>query len=426
MIRWFVYLLLIHHFFTSYVSCNNVVDKDLLSCLEKGTCGIKSLCSFAFTYQEACVPMTSDDVYRDNDTATRNTAPKPPPSTTRNNLGVVIKPDCSNDGTIEYTVEGNVMQLKNGLDKTLDYTWNVVGYAYDTKTDDMTARRFILSSYSTAFFDTGIPFRHTVRLEHGSQVINTELSSKRQCTTYEACQYLLKVCQSSFVFLNTQSLEPKLRCLQYSKACGFFDSGSSKDTSKRLPPFNSPSDEDEDEDEDDNKDENEKDSAVSLIPIARSESNQCITECIWTIYPKKYLPPLKTTVSESIDSLDLLRRIYLDLTTNLKDTSDKEFIDDKVNIFKTSDSDDSFDSMYYDSKGHRIHSDHSGNENSKTTAVALLATVIALMLLCFLCICLYKFKKRYKKHYDYYFQNTIHDHERSDDDGDDNNNIERI
>jgi hypothetical protein len=286
------------------------VSKDLVTCLQDGTCGVSSVCHYSFVYDEPCVSGDGKN--------------------------------CSKDGSgkTESSVEGNIMLMKNGLDRTVEYTWNVVGYAFGSKIDDASARRYDLPAGSYAYFDTGVPIYHTVRLMSGGETIDTATSSKTECTVNQACQYLLRACQSSLVFVNTASMEPKIACMERSKACGYF---------VHLPDLSSEGgnangggngdDDDDGSNDDDNdngdgEDEDGLDKGRASITPFRKGANDCMVDCIWRWYPSRYLPS-KSVLATLLDSLDAIRRAHEGMTLSPSSCTDLVYTDDKYDPFHT-------------------------------------------------------------------------------------------
>jgi hypothetical protein len=290
------------------------VSKELIECQQSDRCGLSQVCSYYFTYDPKC------DVADVNCTKNKR----------------------------EIPIFGNIMLLKNGLNRVIDYTWDVVGFDFETFTDDKTARRYELPPGSTAYFDTNLPMAHTVRLINGAETVDTEYSSERKCTIHEACQYLLRVCESSFIFLQTSSMEPKVNCLLRAKACNYFLH--LPDLSTLGGPMTKDNDEDS-KDEADKKgvtenDEADKDGYLlddddysASVSSYREGATACIVDCMWSWYPEKYLPT-KDVIYELTDSLDVLRRYKSGLSLSTSESNDLVFTDDTKNVFHTTKDDE--------------------------------------------------------------------------------------
>ena len=286
-----------------------MVHKDLVDCIQKEQCGVFSVCSFSLTFEEPCV-------------------------TGKN---------CSEDGAStgetvgETTVEGNIMLLRNGLDHIVDYTWNVVGYPRDSKADEAAPRKYVLPAFSYAYFDTGVPLYHTVRLVSGGETIDTESSSRRECTRHEACQYLLRTCHSSFVYVTTNTMNQKMNCLLYGKACGYF---------VNLPDLSSSSKNKDTDDGGDGSDSsfftdvdgNGADDKT-VADYYREGASACAVDCVWSWYPSKWLPT-KPVLGSLVDSLDIIRRVHLGMSLDPRESKDVVFTDDKTNLFHTTEDDE--------------------------------------------------------------------------------------
>lgn len=280
--------------FCTSITRSEVVYKDLLQCIQEGNCGLFSVCSYSLIFNEPCMSGKTC-----NETS---------------------------NGLNEMSIEGNIMMLKNGLDHVVDYTWNVVGYIHDPKSDDVSARKYVLPSFSYAYFDTNIPLYHTVRLISNGETIDTKASSKKECTKHETCQYMLRVCQSSLVLLNTNSMSPKINCMSYGKLCNYFihlpDLSSSDEDSNLIP---------DDELDDYSPHSN---NAKTRLDRYREGATTCVVECIWSWYPSRWLPP-KAVLSSFIDALDIIRRIHLGISLDPRESKDIIFTDDHNDLFHT-------------------------------------------------------------------------------------------
>lgn len=327
-----------------------IVHKDLIDCIQKEKCGLFSICSYSLVFDEPCVS------------------------------GKNCSESSTNGGGLnEMTAEGNIMLLKNGLDHIIDYTWNVVGYNHDTKTDDVTARKYVLPAFSYAYFDSGIPFHHTVRLISGGETIDTKISSKKECTRHEACQYLLRSCQSSFVYVNTNSMQQRTNCLLYGKACGYFlhlpdlSSSSSSSSSSSNPTKN---------------EDNLYDSGRTPMEIYKEGASTCVVDCIWSWYPTKWLPT-RPMLKSLIDSLDMVRRVHYGKSMELGECKkDIVFTDDKIEIFHTTQDDELLLMLNRDG-----NSDHSNNK----AAVAWLSIFLTIVLISFILFVSYIYYVKYYK-----------------------------
>ena len=362
------FLLLLCVCFASTFVRSEVINKDLLECIQEDKCGLFSVCSYSIIFNEPCVSGKN----------------------------------CSetSNGLNEMLIEGNVMLLKNGLDHIVDYTWNVVGYVHDAKTDDVSTRKYVLPSFSYAYFDTGIPLHHTVRLISNGETIDTKTSSKKECTMHEACQYLLRACQSSLVFINTNSMNPKINCMLYAQACNYFvhlpDLSSSSSSS---PPPN------------DNNNENfypDGSNGDARMDVYREGATTCVIDCLWSWYPGRWLPT-RSTLSSFVDSLDIVRRIHLGISTDPKECKDIVFTDDKNDIFHTT-VDDELMLMLNREGGHG----RSGN----VATIAWLSVFLVLVVFLFFLFAGYVYFVKYYKKQKSLFGGNSHKHRDYDDDND--------
>ena len=328
-------LLIVCALFMTGSANEGFLDKKLVDCLQGGSCGAFSVCSYSFLYEEPCAG------------------------------GI----NCTGlkTGTNEHQLEGNIMLMKNGIDRTMEYTWNVVGYVYDSKADDASARRYMMPPMSYVYFDTQIAFHHTVRIINNGQVVNTEISSRHTCTQKEACEYLLKTCQAAFVFLDTFSMEPKIACLTYAKACNYHvympDLSLKSMDDNDAAQHNTPSD------------TMPSDGPKTSISVIREDTNICVVDCIWKGYPSMWLPAAKAMVQEFVDTLDMVRRLHLGISMKPDACkSDKAFIDDELNIFRTTDDDDMYAILNH------------GKSGTNTAVVVILSIMVAMLAVCMLVV----------------------------------------
>lgn len=317
---------------------NGLINKELIECQQQGNCGLSSVCSYSFIYTQPCVAGDDDEK---NCTGTK--------------------------GNNEELIEGNIMLLKNGLDHVVDYTWNVVGYARDSKTDDVSARKYMLPSFSYAYFDTNVPLQHTVRLINNGETIDTKTSSKRECTIKEACQYLLRACQSSFAFVTTNSMELKINCMLRSKACDYF---------VHLPDLSSLSETKElSNDNGETTTTNSDDDDDDTIDGYRNGASVCMVDCMWRWFPSNLLPT-KTVLNGLIDSLDVLRRVHFGISLNPKENIDLTFTNDKEDVFHTTRDDELISMLNRGDIGDGIH----GSQNTAVITWLVLFSIFMTVL----------------------------------------------
>lgn len=331
------------------------INSNLLECQQRGDCGLQPICSYSFVYSEPC------DSSKRNCSGTGTTRP-----TTANPTSETTS---SSGDTVDTIISGNIMLLKNALNNVIDYNWNIVGYTHGTHSDDVSARTYMLPPHSYAYFDTGVPMKHTVRLVNNGETVDTKTSSNRACSIREACQYLLKSCQASFIFVTTSSMEPKINCMIQAKACNYF---------MYLPDLSpSTGNSDDDGDNDDNEDnENGMDSPPELdgtIHAYRTTASICAADCIWQGFPSKYLPASKSSTFELIDSLDILRRLKLGLPMSVSTCRDFEYVDDERDIFRTSKDEELYNLL--NKGGHNVP--ESENHAVVSWLVILLILVVA-------------------------------------------------
>jgi hypothetical protein len=329
-------------------SASQTIDKDLAACLHDGNCGMYTICSFSFEYQEVCA-ISGHSSGTKGTSGSRATAGLPNCTEDENTSKRDAQESHSSSiSTKSRQIGGGIFLLRNGLSKSVEYTWNAMGY--EPRNDDATERKYVLPPRSFVYVDTGIGMPHTVRLQSGGQVIAVRESSNRKCTVETACGYMLKACESSFVYLATSSVGPKIKCAEYSKACNYFIYPPDLSADRPVGDGETSNDGDGNSDESylpyveeigtdgDNGDDSSQ-SAISKddqnIDDVRARSSQCMVDCLWNYYPSKYVHYPKSHLETQIDSLDAMRRVHLGLTLNPKTCADKEFIDDRRNIYVT-------------------------------------------------------------------------------------------
>lgn len=148
---------------------------DYLHCIERGECGLDSVCSFSLPANSGrcgpgtCLPLT-----------------------------------------------GQIMRVRNGLREDVTLAWDAPGSAH-TNENGTTVRPggpLAVPAHSGRYFDTGLTGSHTVRLYDGaSETLDTTVADWRtECTPNDACHYLLRAC-----FGQTNE-----RCTDYARHCGGF------------------------------------------------------------------------------------------------------------------------------------------------------------------------------------------------------------
>lgn len=314
------------------------VSRDVVECIQSNGCGVFPVCKYSLSY-------TKSSCFSQNCTKWTSTKEEREPS----------------------VLEGHISLMTNDLNRLVEYTWNVIGYVQEAKTDDSSARKYHLPGKSVAYFDTRIPLRHTIRLTTGGETVDAKTSTGKQCTRGEACQYLLRTCQSYLSFVDTSSMSTKASCVEVSEACGYFvhspDLSSpyvrrkgnyEDDEGSGRPPYSDENGEssgtsyyksyDSNENEGGGRGTSSSSSSSSksdyiegTITKYREGANHCISDCLWSWYPSRYLPS-QSILEDLVDSLDILRRVYLGLDMN-HDSADRRstiFVDDDVNIYRTS------------------------------------------------------------------------------------------
>lgn len=359
------------------VSLSTKVSKDLIDCQQKGNCGISAICSYSFVYNEPCVTYSNCTRYKD------------------------------------ILLEGNIMLIKNGLNKVTEYTWDIVGYNGYSYEDDDTARKYMLPGVSIAYIDTGIPMAHTVKLINNGETIDTKASSKRTCTIHEACQYLLRACQSSFIFVTTNSMDPKINCLLRSKACNYFthlpdlaysvyddiklngndesQNGNQYELDDTI--YDKINDEDNDNTEGlyDSLTLVEKNNLKAKMEIYKNGASTCMVDCIWSWFPTRLLPT-KDIIITLTKSLDIIRRLHFGMTMEINECNEEiVFTDDNIDIYHTTKDDEL---MALLNRGE----DGGIRRNSQNTAILVWMIIfLVIILICFMSLCCYFYYHRYFK-----------------------------
>lgn len=150
------------------------VTTDFLHCIERGDCGLDSVCSFVLPADpQRCVPGACVDL------------------------------------------TGQIMRVRNGLDHGLTLTWDAPGSATTDAngTTHVPGGTLQLEPAGGRYFDTGLTGSHTVRLRDGAETLDTTVADWRtECTPNDACHYLLRACFD----------HSSPRCTAYARHCGGF------------------------------------------------------------------------------------------------------------------------------------------------------------------------------------------------------------
>ena len=366
---------------------------EINDCLQRGDCGIFPICSYSFSYE--C---------RDGD---EESDAEEPCDNYNDDSG---DDDDYGRGESSFTkrISGNIALLKNGMDSSSSYKWEIIGqegkiYEDYEKPDDSDLRTYKLPRKSCAYFDTTVHFRQRIRLHNSGQVVDTVTSSDSECTVHEACRYLAKVCQSSFAFSSSPSIsELRRKCKEYSRACSYFvyepDMFRESSTSAypvrygnlgsqgSVSPSRTTAAGGSDNGNGDNSDNvgarspsssSSSSSSTSLAVEAALErtkmlSNQCIVDCLWNYYPSKYLPADKGKLLEKAEGLWILRRNLLGMGLKLDECSDVRFVDDRINLFRTNEDEDG-EFSFIEREANSTH--------QKEVAIIAILTVIVIVLL---------------------------------------------
>lgn len=151
-------------------------DDAYLHCIERGECGLASVCSFELRAD----PMRCDP------TATNPRA------------------SCRN-------LTGHIMSARNGLGDDVALRWDAPGAT--PVNGSVPSGDLWIGAKTRRFFDTGLAGPHTVRLRDGLETLDTTIADwHTMCTPNDACQYLLRTC------FDQQSH----RCTEYARHCGGF------------------------------------------------------------------------------------------------------------------------------------------------------------------------------------------------------------
>jgi len=313
------------------------VSQSLLECIREGKCGLSSLCRFDFPKRFTC---ESTNIVNCIETTTTTTTTTTTPTTTAAPHPISFKNSKS--------LYGHLFLLSNSISKPNNYSWDTV--VEGTDGDDifpfdiipqLPAHEFRLPPNSFVYVNVGSHNKEkhkTVRLTVGAtETVDTVTSNQRECSKIEACRYLQKVCfgLSSFIAF-PRDLQKRTQferaiaidCMEYALSCDFF--ANTEDVKYAIDSKNHINNNDGDGD----------DSAYAGLDAERilkleKETNVCIVDCIWDRYPPILLPD-KGVGEDSIDSVDLLRRMRLGLTTDIEDCAEDEIVfNDRINIYHT-------------------------------------------------------------------------------------------
>ena len=126
----------------------NSLYVDYVQCVEQRQCGLTSVCSFLLPVPSSLAPETN-----------------------------------------KSDITGYIMHISNGLEKTINLTWDVLGNPGNTKTT------FSLDGHTSRYINTHYHDVHTIRLQVRNDTADTEIANPEfVCTADQACEYLVRSC----------------------------------------------------------------------------------------------------------------------------------------------------------------------------------------------------------------------------------------
>lgn len=311
-------LVMIFCIYVTWVSCENnqlsSVPLDLLECIQKNQCGVKSVCKFNVTtldgkdYDANDVTLTLSEhgVKNCNDPSLKCTDGERRYYLT----WMADHRDVAINGL--FNVKGHVMMLFNALDHVVDFAWDVIGNRdlIDDKSTVDTTHHALLPKRGFAYFDTHVTHDHTVRLLYNGATFHTESSTDRVCTRHEACNYMLRICSSTLTYAKDVSVSLKIDCMSYARACNYFS-----ETMVRTGENDGLGSKNDNQGNGYSKNNN-------ALANANIDASNCLTDCMYTYYDPSLLPKYDET-RKLVDSVDVLRRLKLGLNFNVKQCNDK-------------------------------------------------------------------------------------------------------
>jgi hypothetical protein len=223
-----------------------VLSQDFIRCIEKGACGIESLCSFHFRKYHAsrsnnpsaieeakglCEDEGDDDLPTSESKSTTkvHTTPKP-----------VVNDLCSS------IAEGYIFSVANGMDYPVKYHWDILDNSMFSSlalsSTTRTEGTIIVTPKSIRYFTDSIKKTHKVRLFVKNEFIHEALALEaRKCSIDDTCDLLFRLCYQAKSdklegLVNDTTNHETHMCRVYSNECEGF-SKRKNDAAKELSAF---------------------------------------------------------------------------------------------------------------------------------------------------------------------------------------------
>lgn len=213
------------------------LSQDFIKCMEKGKCGIESLCNFRF--RKYHLSKSNDFTNTDKDTQARDPCNddgkpfQPPPA--RSN--VPVTPGSTVKDLCVPIAEGFIFSVSNAMDYPVTFQWNVLDKILDVGLGELTTKKsgtVTVPANGIRYFTDSIYKTHTVRLFVRNEFVDEALAMEaKKCTVDDTCDLLFNMC-----YQNQESQLDKLEskdqidtdddeadlymCKIYKKECGGF------------------------------------------------------------------------------------------------------------------------------------------------------------------------------------------------------------
>jgi hypothetical protein len=164
------------------------LSQDFIKCLEKGKCGIESLCSFRFKKHH--VSRSNDgtlDTSRSLDFCNSEIKPFQP-------IPVSLETKTKNDLCVPIA-EGYIFSIANDMDYPIKFGWNVLDKGLDVNPKAKTKGTIFVPKKSIRYFTNGIPKTHKTQLYIQNQYVDESLALEaKKCTIDDTCDLLFRLC----------------------------------------------------------------------------------------------------------------------------------------------------------------------------------------------------------------------------------------
>lgn len=172
-----------------------ILSQDIIRCIEKEKCGLKSICSFGFSKfhtrkSNKDLSEGKGEDFRDPCNGGYQPLPKKVD-------GVLTTPKPVLDDMCVPIAEGTIFGVTNALDYPLTFDWDVMdkGIAVGLVSKPKISGKITVPPKSTRYFTDGIQKTHTARLKIGGEVVDRVVSEGGlKCSVDDTCDLLYRLC----------------------------------------------------------------------------------------------------------------------------------------------------------------------------------------------------------------------------------------